>query len=216
MTMTQERKQIERQVRRRRIQSAARGVFAQKGYAKTSIEQIAREANLSVGAIYLYFRSKEDLYISLLEETLDSVNGQLRELRGNSEGAGHLRAAWSLLVDWATNDVESTRVLRLVCQPGVRKQLSDEVAGGAAERLTALRDELAGIIQDGIGSGLYRNGEAVPSADLLWALFLGLLQQADARVNLSLPGPALSDAARAAFDRMEAMLTGGAAARQAA
>ena len=71
MTTAHERKQQERHARRRRIQRAARSVFAEKGYAKTSIEQIAREASLSVGAIYLYFRSKEDLYISLLEETLE-------------------------------------------------------------------------------------------------------------------------------------------------
>ena len=58
MTSAQEHKQQERQLRRRLIQRAAREIFSEKGYGKASIDQIARRASLSVGAIYLYFRSK--------------------------------------------------------------------------------------------------------------------------------------------------------------
>ncbi len=200
---------MERQARRRRIQGAARGVFAEKGYAKTSIEQIARQASLSVGAIYLYFRSKEDLYVSLLEETLDGVNGELAKIRASGE-TDRLRAAWSYLAQWATTDVESTRVLRLVCQHGVRKQLSDEVAQSTAQRVTALRDELAGIIADQTGA------DATAQAELLWALFLGLLQTVDARGNLDLPGPALPEAAHAAYAAFESTLKTPSATLQAA
>ena len=85
MTTAQERKAQERQARRRRIQQAAREVFAQRGYAGASIEQIARHAQLSVGAIYLYFRSKEDLYVSLLEETLTVFDADLTRMRGKAE-----------------------------------------------------------------------------------------------------------------------------------
>jgi AcrR family transcriptional regulator len=217
MTTTQERKQQERRVRRRRIQAAARGVFAEKGYAKTSIEQIARQANLSVGAIYLYFRSKEDLYVSLLEDTLDHVSADLCGLRtADRLPAGRLHAAWSHLVEWASRDVEATRVLRFVCQPGVRAQLSDEVAAGAAARLTFVRDQLALIVKDGASAGAYRPTDATAAASLLFTLFLGLLQQENARENLGLPGPALAEAADAAFGAYEATLKGAARTLQAA
>ncbi len=191
---------MERQARRRRIQGAARGVFAEKGYAKTSIEQIARQASLSVGAIYLYFRSKEDLYVSLLEDTLDEVKGELKKIRTSGHGSA-LNSAWSYLAQWAATDVESTRVLRLVCHPDVRKQLSDEVAAAAASRITGVRDELAEIIRAGYG-----RTDSTESADLLWALFLGLLLQVDCRANLELPGPGLPEAAHAAFGAFEATL----------
>jgi len=191
---------MERQARRRRIQGAARGVFAEKGYAKTSIEQIARQASLSVGAIYLYFRSKEDLYVSLLDDTLVQVEAELDKLRTSGD-RGALHSAWSYLAQWAATDVESTRILRLVCQPGVRKQLSDEVAAATAARLTAVRDRLAQIIE-----GTYHAKDATASAELLWALFLGLLQQVDARANLELTGPALPEAAHAAFLAFETTL----------
>lgn len=212
MTTTQERKQVERQARRRRIQEAARGVFAEKGYAKTSIEQVARAANLSVGAIYLYFKSKEDLYISLLEQTLDQVEAELRKIRTT----GRLADAWSYLAQWAATDIEATRVLRLVCQPGVRKQLSDEVTQGTGKRVTAVRDVLAGIIADGTNTGTYQSSDATAAADQLWALFIGLLMTADARLNLSLPGPSLAEAAHQAFATYETTLKSVSPALQAA
>src|SRR5687768_1340637 len=80
MTNAQERKAQERQARRRRIQEAARTVFAERGYAGASIELIARAAQLSVGAIYLYFRSKEDLYVSLIEDTLTVFRSEERRV----------------------------------------------------------------------------------------------------------------------------------------
>jgi len=214
MTMTQQRKQAERQARRRRIQTAARGVFAEKGYAKTSIEQIARQANLSVGAIYLYFRSKEDLYVSLLEETLDGVNAELNSIRVSE--TPRLRDAWSYLAQWATTDVEATRVLRQVCQPGVRKQLSDEVAEGTGRRLDTARDHLSAILEAGVARGEYRGGDTAVTVDTLWALFLGLLQQTDARTNLGVEGPTLAEAAHASFGLIEATLKNNTAALRAA
>ncbi|RMH42440.1 MAG: TetR/AcrR family transcriptional regulator [Deltaproteobacteria bacterium] len=199
MSTPQERKQVERQARRRRIQEAARGVFAERGYAKTSIEQIAKQSGLSVGAIYLYFRSKEDLYVSLLERVLDDVIAELRKIRA-AGGPDALRNAWSYLVQWAAADVESTRVLRLVCQPGVRPQLSDETARAAATRIAGVCGELAALVRD------ERGRDGVAEADLLWALFLGLLQQADGRGNLGIDGPPLADAAHAAFSAIEPSL----------
>ena len=186
MTTAHERKQQERHARRRRIQRAARSVFAEKGYAKTSIEQIAREASLSVGAIYLYFRSKEDLYISLLEETLELFDSELSQIRdrtnGNSTEA--LKAAWSFLTQWATADVEATRVLRLISQPNIRSQLSDEVAESISNGIARVREHIG---------ALYGTSNGQANIDLFWSLFLGLLQANDARVNLDLPGGTLGE-----------------------
>ncbi len=92
MTNAQERKAQERQARRRRIQEAARTVFAEKGYAGASIELIARAAQLSVGAIYLYFRSKEDLYVSLVEDTLVSFDVAMGRVREDVEVSARLRS----------------------------------------------------------------------------------------------------------------------------
>lgn len=203
MTTAQERKQQERQARRRRIQRAAREVFAEKGYAKTSIEQVARQASLSVGAIYLYFRSKEDLYVSLLEETFEVFEAELTQIRSRVDlpTSERLRAAWSFFTQWAVSDVEGTRILRLVSQPGVRKQLSDEVAEGTARGLGIVRDGLASIIEQ--GDPELRGAGAREKADLLWSLYLGLLDAHDARLNLEIEGGSFTETARAAFALLE-------------
>lgn len=205
MTTAQERKQQERTARRRRIQRAARTVFAEKGYAKTSIEQIAREASLSVGAIYLYFRSKEDLYVSLLEETLDLFDTELRQIRGRSEVAApeRLRQAWSFFTQWAATDVEASRVLRLISQPNIRAQLSDEVVESIGKGLTQVREHLAGIVQEGSQAGVYhRNPQQV--VDMFWCLFIGVLEASDARANLDMPGASYAELSQAAFSAIDA------------
>jgi AcrR family transcriptional regulator len=208
MTTAQERKQQERTARRRRIQRAARTVFAEKGYAKTSIEQIAREASLSVGAIYLYFRSKEDLYVSLLEETLDLFDTELRQIRARSEVSApeRLRNAWSFLTQWAATDVEASRVLRLISQPNVRGQLSDEVVESVGKGLGQVREHLGAIVQDGMSSGQYRQGATQPMVDLFWCLLLGVLESNDARNNLDLQGAGYNDLVQYAFAAIDTTL----------
>ena len=48
-----------------RIIDAALKVFAAKGFYNTRISEIAREANVADGTIYLYFKNKDDILISL-------------------------------------------------------------------------------------------------------------------------------------------------------
>src|SRR5690242_21937276 len=111
MTNAQERKAQERQARRRRIQEAARTVFAEKGYAGASIELIARAAQLSVGAIYLYFRSKEDLYVSLIEDTLTMFDVEMTGVRQDGvEVSSRLKTTWEMMVRWAEKDAEGPRI----------------------------------------------------------------------------------------------------------
>lgn len=214
MTTAHERKQQERLARRRRIQRAARTVFAEKGYAKTSIEQIAREASLSVGAIYLYFRSKEDLYVSLLEETLELFDTEMTQIRNRSDLKvdDKLRNTWTFLTQWAATDIEATRVLRLVSQPNIRKQLSDEVAESVGKGIAQIRMHLSAMIRDGASPALMTEGNsedtsgAENTVDLFWALFLGVLQTNDARVNLDLPGGSFNELAANAFTAIKGSL----------
>ena len=216
MTNPQDRKQQERQARRRRIQSAAREVFAERGYAKASIEHIAKQAGLSVGAIYLYFRSKEDLYVSLLEETLARLDTELASVRADTDVSVRLAASFDVLLAWAGTDVEGTRIIRLLSAPGVRPQLSEEVVVEVGAGMTRLRDHLAAAIHDGMEAGVYRAVSATEVADLVWSLYLGNLDAAETRANLELPAHPAADAARGALALVESSLRLPAAAKRAA
>jgi AcrR family transcriptional regulator len=192
MTNAQERKAQERQARRRRIQDAARTVFSERGYQGASIELIARAAQLSVGAIYLYFRSKEDLYTSLVEDTLNLFDVEMAELRETEAVSSRLQKTWNLLVQWAQRDPEGPRILRLLAQPAIRPQLSDEVVATVSAGIQRVQDHIGSCIADGIHAGLYRQVNARDIADLVWSVLLGSLDAAEMHGNLGLPAESLA------------------------
>ncbi len=192
MTNAQERKAQERQARRRRIQEAARTVFAERGYQGASIELIARAAQLSVGAIYLYFKSKEDLYTSLVEDVLTLFDVEMAALRESEAVSSRLRKTWGLLVAWAERDPEGPRILRLLAQPAIRPQLSDEVVAAVSAGIQRVQDHLGSCVADGIHAGLYRQVNAREIADLVWSVLLGSLDAAEMHGNLGLPAESLA------------------------
>lgn len=59
------------------ILEAALTVFAARGYRPATMEAIAREAGITKGTIYLYFESKEDLFVSMVREKLRAIGALL-------------------------------------------------------------------------------------------------------------------------------------------
>ena len=202
MTNAQERKAQERQARRRRIQEAARTVFAERGYAGASIELIARAAQLSVGAIYLYFRSKEDLYVSLVEDALTVFDVEMGQIRENTEVGKRLQDTWTLLVKWAERDAEGPRILRLLAQPAIRPQLSDEVVAAVSAGIARIQDHMGACVADGIHAGIYRQVNAREIADLAWSVLLGSLDAQEMGASLSMT----TDSIGARTDRALALI----------
>ena len=66
-------KQVVSEFRQSEIISAARKVFAEKGYMAATVDEIAAEAALAKGTIYVYFDSKEQIYNAVLENDLDAL-----------------------------------------------------------------------------------------------------------------------------------------------
>lgn len=60
--------------KRKRILDAAERVFAQSGFFNARVAEIARAAGVADGTIYLYFKSKDELLISLFESRMEWVN----------------------------------------------------------------------------------------------------------------------------------------------
>ena len=59
---------------RLKILEAARVVFAECGYAQASMRTIAQEAGISVGGLYIYFKNKEDLYLTFMQDAMSNLN----------------------------------------------------------------------------------------------------------------------------------------------
>ncbi|MDZ7338122.1 MAG: TetR/AcrR family transcriptional regulator [candidate division KSB1 bacterium] len=73
----EDRKERERQARRAEIMCAAEALFSERGYHEVTMEAIAERAELSKGAVYLYFASKEELFFSLLRDRALAFLGTL-------------------------------------------------------------------------------------------------------------------------------------------
>ena len=76
--------------KRARILAAAEEVFARRGFYNARVSEIARAAGVADGTIYLYFKSKDDLLISLFETRMKDVIGEL-ETAVPPDGAAPLR-----------------------------------------------------------------------------------------------------------------------------
>lgn len=74
--MTQTREEKKRQTRKAIIAAAVR-LFDLKGFEKTSIEELAREAGIGKGTIYTYFQTKSEIFYAFCEEQLEFIHEEL-------------------------------------------------------------------------------------------------------------------------------------------
>ncbi|GAB4482868.1 MAG: TetR/AcrR family transcriptional regulator [Thermodesulfovibrionales bacterium] len=133
---------------RRRILAAASVVFAERGYERTSVREVARRAGISVGGIYLYFRNKEDLYTGLMRSQMDEFLGRVGELRSKPP-LGALRGLIDLYLEIA---VTKTRMLSTSV-----KEYDLEFKRPVREAFFASQQKIvAEILHQGIGSGVFR------------------------------------------------------------
>src|SRR5258705_12198436 len=69
------------------IEAAVR-VFARQGYFNSRVSDIAREAGIAAGTIYLYFKTKEDILITLFREKMAAFEASLRRAIRREPDAG--------------------------------------------------------------------------------------------------------------------------------
>lgn len=73
------RKEVLSEWRHQEVLEAARRIFARLGYAATNVEDIAREAGMAKGTVYLYFKSKEEVFAAVLANDLECLTGKTIE-----------------------------------------------------------------------------------------------------------------------------------------
>ncbi len=74
-----ERREREREERKRQILNAARSLLFEEGLQGTSINKIAKSAELGVGTIYSYFASKEEIFAVLQEEGIELLHNKIKK-----------------------------------------------------------------------------------------------------------------------------------------
>jgi TetR/AcrR family fatty acid metabolism transcriptional regulator len=81
-----------RKGKRQKILHAATKVFARNGFFHSRVSEIARESGVADGTIYLYFKNKEDILISIFEESMDEILNLVRsEISQHKDALAKLR-----------------------------------------------------------------------------------------------------------------------------
>ncbi|MDD5491458.1 MAG: helix-turn-helix domain containing protein, partial [bacterium] len=65
--------------RKTELLTAARTIFTHKGFHRSTMDDVASEAGISKGALYLYFPSKEKLFMAIIEQGLKERTEMLKD-----------------------------------------------------------------------------------------------------------------------------------------
>ena len=130
------------------ILRAAAKVFAERGYFNAQVADVAREAGVAAGTVYLYFRSKDDLLVSIFERTMGEAIAEGRAaLAGVDDPLERLRRIARLHLERISRD----RDLAVVFQVELRQSTK------FMERFSATQlREYLGVIRDVIADGQTR------------------------------------------------------------
>jgi len=135
-----------------RILAAALKVFAANGFYQSKVSEIARQAEVADGTIYLYFQNKDDILISLFEEAMGRV---IEEMEAALAGVADPVLKLETFARTHLGLVDSHRDVAEILQIEVR-QSSKFMKEYRNERFLQYLDIIASILREGQAAGLFR------------------------------------------------------------
>jgi AcrR family transcriptional regulator len=173
----QERKEREKERRRQQIMVAAKRVFSEKGFNKATMEDIAQEAELSPGTLYLYFRNKEELYASLSLRILQYLLMRIEHVNSMISAAPDekLKALMDAMYDVYEFDPLIIINMFHLQSSETLKNLSPQLLEEIIELSGKSMGSIAQIFKEGVSQGLFLDRHPVALTDTLWSLFSGVI-----------------------------------------
>jgi AcrR family transcriptional regulator len=172
----------EKEVRTAEIEQAARKVFLSRGFQSATIQEIAERAGIAKGTVYLYYKSKDDLYAALLLPALEFLNERFSALlaeveRGRFARGGELFDALAdVFLELLRRDPEVGMIYEGF-QVGtfvtsISKETLTRMNGFARRNFQTVR----AVLQKGIELGLVRDLDLHRAVDAIWGLLVGVAQ----------------------------------------
>jgi len=181
-----ERQLRERERRRQQIIAASKRVFISKGI-KATIKDIAEEAELSPGTLYIYFKNKDELYASLSIRLLKHLNLRLQRVKEKKEMLPldqRIRAVREALCESYEIDppvfITLSHLQASETLENISPDLFEQIMGLLRQSLGTLADIFAAEVDhDGI-----RNRDPEKLALISWALFSGMVLWEESKRSL--------------------------------
>ncbi len=153
--------------KRRQIVATAAKLFSSQPYHKVRLDDVAADAGIGKGTVYIYFKSKEDLYYSLIAESFGELVGRVQSQLHSHPGhfETRLRLVIAALVEFSLQHPELFEVMRVVGVPAEKTPLDDK------------RKEMAGLINMVIREGV-EQGQCVDTHPEWTSLYLPAIVRA--------------------------------------
>jgi len=161
---TRRKKLEQKAARREAILAAGRKVFARKGFEGSTIIDIAREAGVASGTVYLYYASKLDLFAALNAQLFEVINDALLAADAPPDVQGGTNARIHAVFDACRRHRDLLRLVFL--NPDPRTEVARRMKNADDERQRPLAELLAG----GMAAGAVRQGDARLLARLITGL----------------------------------------------
>ncbi len=179
----QERKEREKGRRRQQIMIAAKRIFSLKGFNKATMEDIANEAELSPGTLYLYFKNKDELCASLSLRILQYLNIKLKYVSGEKdlEPEQKIEALKEAMYDVYEFDPLILINMFHLQSSEILKNLSSQLVSDIKELSDNSIEAMADIFEEGIKKNAFIDKKPVALAETLWALFSGVVLREESK-----------------------------------
>lgn len=158
--------------RRAQIIEAALACFTRKGYVNTTMDDIVTESGLSKGAIYWYFKSKDDVFQAAFTSMFEAVGTEsMMALQACETAAERLRVGAQSMVALC-RDIEG--YFGLIVEFWAQSENRDEAMAFWAQMLTQYQQAVAAIFEEGARAGEFKPVDASALAWMIMAAYDGL------------------------------------------
>jgi len=173
-----ERKEREKQQRRNDIIDAAERLFFEKGYANATMDQVADAAELSKGTLYLYFKSKEDLYLAINIRGMAILEKMFRD--AVAHGANGLEKVDNIGRAYYTFSRQHPNYFEAMIyyeSKNLDNTLDNDCLQSCEEQGMRTLQVVAEAVTDGIRDGSIRSDiDPLQVATILWGHTTGMIQ----------------------------------------
>ena len=150
------RKEREYLAHREEILAAAEKVFAAKGFFPTTMSDIARRAEFGTGTLYKYFKSKDELYFTLIDEKVEEINRLVKtELSQRNSAVERIKKVLQLQFEFIERNRDFFRIYTSE-RSRFEWTVKDELGKGLHEKMVAYINILAEVMRQGIEEGEFR------------------------------------------------------------
>ena len=133
------------------IEAAVR-VFARKGYYNSRVSDIAREAGIAAGTIYLYFKTKDDILVTLFRDKMAEFVGSLRKaIADESDAIAKVRRLVALHFRMLEDNPELAEVVQVELRQGQKF-----FRGASSQEIGAYFALIGSVLEEGVAQGRFR------------------------------------------------------------